>query len=117
MSRRLTTLCRNPHCSQPLTPVKRKSNKTGHSMYCKRSCYHHWSPGMEEAFFRLRKANAFGYEVGVDPFVFLSRVIRFLNKNYKTWTTRARIMGVSRMTYIKWVKHFASEGGEMVRRS
>lgn len=87
-------------------------------MYCSRDCYHVWSPGMQEAFERLvssRNWGVFNIETS-PPDRFLKQLLIHIITRFNTWTARAAIVGVSRQTFNKWVRHFRLEEMESVRR-
>lgn len=110
--------CQNPSCDRLVDPVKRRSNRRGMGMYCSRGCYHVWSPGMQEAFERLvpsRNWSNFGVETS-PPDLFLKQLLVHIITRFNTWTARAAIVGVSRQTFNKWVRHFELEVMESTRR-
>lgn len=109
VDRIVSTTCKNPCCSEPISPIKRRNNTKGVSEYCSRECYYQWSPGMDEVYRKILRLKDVRVEVK-DPWQFMQKVMQEVMAKFSTWTARAAMMQIKRQTFIRWCKHFKVEG-------
>lgn len=99
--------CVNPECDKTF-PLRYRSKNVAHrGMYCSRRCYGHFTPKMNDVYAEWLKRMP-AYE-GLRPREFMAVLILELNKIHGTWTRRAQVLKVSRLSYIHWVTKLKPE--------
>jgi len=113
MANSVSVRCINPECRKEFPLRYRSKNVTKRGMYCSRRCYGLFTPKMNEVY--LEKVKDLGGD-DLRPREFMAFLIATLNRQHPTWTARADILGISRLSYMHWFNKLKLEIVELERR-
>lgn len=107
MSNTVSISCINPECGKSFPLRYRSKNVERRGMYCSRRCYGHFTPKMNDVYAEwLTRMPA--YE-NLRPREFMAVLLLELNRIHGTWTRRAQVLKVSRLSYMHWVAKLKPE--------
>lgn len=107
MGNTVSISCVNPACGVVFPLRYRSKNVERRGMYCSRRCYGQFTPKMNDVYSTwLRQMPA--YE-SLRPREFMAVLILELNNIHGTWSRRAQVLNVSRLSFMHWVHKLAPE--------
>ncbi len=89
--------CANPLCGKLIFSRTKKENAGGCEKYCSRKCKDAFSPLMLQV-----SQKWYDKSEDLNLMESLKRAIRYVNRNLRYDTDRARTLGIHRETYIIW---------------
>jgi hypothetical protein len=99
--------CINPECGKSFPLRYRSKNVERRGMYCSRKCYGHFTPKMNDVYAEWLKRMP-AYE-SLRPREFMAVLLIELNRIHGTWTRRAQVLKVSRLSFMHWVAKLKPE--------
>ena len=100
MSNTVSISCINPECGKTFPLRYRSKNVERRGMYCSRKCYGRFTPKMNDVYVEWLKRMPV-YE-SLSPREFMALLLLELNRIHGTWTRRASVLKVSRLSYMNW---------------
>ena len=100
MGNTVSIQCINPECGLTFPLRYRSKNVERRGMYCSRKCYGRFTPKMNEVYIEWLKRMPV-YE-SLSPRQFMAVLLLELNKIHGTWTRRASVLRISRLSYMNW---------------
>ena len=113
MANLVSLACINPECQKELPLRYRSKNVERRGMYCSRKCYGHFTPKMNDVYDEwLVRMPA--YE-SLRPRLFMAVLLIELERIHGTWTRRAQVLKISRLSFMHWVRKLAPELKEVTK--